>query len=139
MSDKALSNGNLYNFVRAVDSYLADGVTMPNNTTLNGTGVKSENSNGAIEVIAYAKTDIALADTTTLTIKVQDSADDVTYADLDTLYTKTASGAETIDAGTILGRYVLAPDDDIYVRSSITTDDTQESGTIDVFLHYLSR
>lgn len=133
---------NIGGILKADDSYLAKAQTIPNNTSADGNGGSFQGLNatlGGVEIVVEVNTQIALADTKVLTVKLQDSADDSSFADLATLYTKTASGAETIAAKTILGRYVVPPSAKKYIKLVITTTDTGQTGKIDAYLNYLPR
>jgi hypothetical protein len=133
---------NVGGILKADDSYLAKAQTIPNNTSADGNGGSFQGLNatlGGVEVVVEVNTQIALADTKVLTVKLQDSADNSSFADLVTLYTKTASGAETIAAGTVLKKYIVPTNARKYIKAVITTTDTGQTGKIDAFLNYLAR
>jgi len=122
----------------AFPDYLAYRQAVPQNTSAvgNGAGKVVGNCAGYIQINARVSTDIVLADTKVLSIKLQESSDDGvvdSYTDLVTIYTVTASGATTIGEGTLLASYMYNPDDEKYVRAVITTDDAAVTGNIDIF------
>jgi hypothetical protein len=116
------------------------GVATPQNTTANGSVVRSGagGQNGACEVVLTPATAIGLADTKTLTITVQDSADGTSFATVDS-FVRTASGATTLPAGTPVWKFVLPETIREYTRVQIATTDAAATGTVDVFLKYLAR
>jgi hypothetical protein len=134
-----VNNGGI---LRADDSYLTKNHAIPNNTSEDGNGgsfAGLAGTMGGVEIIVEVETQVALADTKVLSVKLQDSANDSSFADLATIYTKTASGATTLAAGTILARYIVPTSARKYLKAVITSTDTQQSGKLNVFLNYLPR
>lgn len=133
---------NVGGMVRADDSYLAKAQAIPNNTSADGNGGSFQGLGGTlggVEVVVEVDAEVSLADTKVLSVKLQDSANNSSFADLATIYTKTASGATTLSAGTVLARYIVPTSARKYIKAVITTTDTGESGKLNVFLNYLSR
>lgn len=128
--------------IKFADDYLVKAQSVPQNTSADGNGGVFENLGkvqGSIEVVAKVNTEIALADTKVLTVKLQHSDDNSSYSDLQTLYTKTASGAETIAADTELARYIVPTTAKRYIKAVITTTDAAATGKLDVYTVYLAR
>jgi hypothetical protein len=121
--------------------FFHDDVTMPNNTSANGTvmDIGRGSANGGIAIVGIVSANIALADTKVLSFKVQDSANGTDFTGgLDiTVYSRTASGATTLTKsqaqGKELWRYILPQTSRRFVRVVATTTDTQQSGKFTVF------
>ena len=112
--------------------YLSDGfniaVASGNTSSVDVTG-------GMIEIVGKVATVLSIKDGKALTVTIQDSADDVTFATIYTggiLYTKTASGTTAVAAGTELFRYVAPTNIEDYVRCVVTSDATN-TGTLDIY------
>jgi hypothetical protein len=132
--------GNISEELKAYSDYLLNGETVPQNTTTTGDAVQVGGTQAELEVVAVAATDIGLADTKVLTLKLTGAdTSDGSFTDLVTLNTTTASGATTITAGTELGRYVVKPSDDLYAKAVIITDDAAATGSVDVYLRRVCR
>lgn len=129
--------------------YLAQATALPSNTNVDG---KDSSGNvitkfvgkgqGALAVKIVVNTALTIADTKSLTIKIKDSADGVTYADFATIFSQTASGTNmtAIAVGTVLGEeFVLPPSMNKYVKVNIATTDTGTTGKFDIYLRYLAR
>ncbi len=129
--------------VKEDGQYLAKKQAVPQNDTAVGNGMFVENCGGTmggIEIVAVVDTEVGLADTKVLSVRLQDSADGTTYADLETIATVTADSASfTLAAGTQLGGRIVRNADRDYIRVSITTDDAAATGTISVYPRYLPR
>jgi len=126
--------------IKSAPDYLFYGKTMPNNTNVDSAEKLLGGTQDSLEVVVIAATEIALADTKVLTIILQKAtAKGGSYSTVSTLYTKTASGAETIAAGTELARYTINRIDGLWFKLNIATTDTQESGTITAYPAYVSR
>ena len=127
--------------LKAQDGYYLDGGIVPQNTTLNSSSIRTElgGINGAQEVYVVAATDIVLADTKTIAINIEDSADDSTFVFLAEAYAATASGETTIDAGTEIGRVILPTNARTFTRVAVTTTDATATGTVDSYLRYIAR
>ena len=61
------------------------------------------------------------------------------FTALQTLYTKTASGATTLAAGTELARYVVKPSDPLYVKAVAVNNDATLTGKIEAYIRYIAR
>jgi len=120
----------------ATNDYLATAVDIADATDPITTGVSSvdvENGKGVIEIVGKAKTELTIQNTKALTIKIYDSADDVTFAEIHSgsrCYYK--AGSATITAGTTLFRWVVPSDAEDFIKALITSDATN-SGTIDIY------
>ena len=133
---------NLNGILKADADYLAKNQTVPQNDTADGNGGSFElaNTQASIEVIAeVGSVALGVGDTKVLTVKLQDSADNSSFADLQTLYTITSSGGDTIAVGTELGRFVLPADTRRYVKAVIVSTDASGTGKVNVFSTYVPR
>ena len=113
-------------------NYLSDGFDI---AVASGVSSAINVKGGMIEVIGIAVTELTVKDTKELTIKMTDSADNVTFAEIylgSILYTKTASGDETIAADTELFRWVVPTNIEDHIKAAITSDSTNV-GTIDIY------
>lgn len=136
MSNQLNYNGQLI----SADDYLAKAQTLPVNTSADGNGgsMNIGNTEGAIEVVGVVNSEISITDTKVVTVKIQ-HADDTSFADLATPYSKTASGATTLTVGTELFRYILPTSTKKNVKAVLTTNDTGAAGKVDIYLNYLPR
>lgn len=111
--------------------YLSDGFDIAASGVSSSVDVKG----GMIEVICKVATELTVKNTKELTIKMTDSADDVTFAEIylgSILYTKTASGDETIAVDTELFRWVVPSNIEDHIKAAITSDATN-LGTINIY------
>lgn len=113
-----------------------EGETVPQNTTISSAALKTGECGqlGATRIIFRAATDIAIADTKTLTLVVQESADGSTGWSTIRTVPFLSSGATTYTAGNEFAQYVLDETVLEYTRVQITTDDAAATGTIDAFV-----
>ncbi len=128
--------------VKFADDYFATAQSVPQNTSANGNGGVFESlgqTQGSIEVVAKVNTQIGLAAVKVITVKLQHSDDNSTFTDLQTLYTKTTVGAETIAAGTELARYIVPTSAKQYIKAVLTTDDAAATGKVDIYTVPLAR
>ena len=79
-------------FAKVYGESLADAQALPQNTTWNGDPVKLNTGMGSFEIVCRVHGAVTLADTKTLTIKLQHAGSDLSYSDLATLYSITSSG-----------------------------------------------
>lgn len=121
--------------------YLAEDQALPQNTSADGNGgeLRLSDTQGAIELVGVVEDEISLADTKVLTIKLREKDDGGSYADKATLYTKTASGATTLAAGTELFRYILPTDTKDIIKAQLTTTDAAAAGSVTIYPNYLAR
>lgn len=132
--------GTISEELKAYNDYLFNGATIPQNTTLTGSAVMVGGTQAELEVVAIVNTDIVLADTKAITIKLTNGdTEGGSFTDLVTLYSATASGATTITVGTELGRYVVKPSDKLYAKAVATTNDATATGKIDVYIRRVCR
>jgi len=127
--------------IKAADSIYYNAVTVPANTNTDSTALRTEVEaiQGAQSVYVKVDTDIVITDTKVVTVIVEDSADNITFTQLAELYTVTASGETTLDAGGILAQYVLPDNAKAYTRLNVATDDTGVVGKLTAYLRYLPR
>lgn len=133
---------NLGDILRNYEEQFFDDTTVPQNTTLASSYVLClGKTNDSIEVfVEVGETDIALADTTSLTVQLFEAdTEGGAQTLLATIYTITASGATTLDAGTELARYAIATDRKRWITAKVITTDAAATGTINVFPVYIPR
>lgn len=121
--------------------YLAKAQSLPQNASADGNGGEFHLADlqGSLEVVVKVNAAIALADTKVLSVKLQHKATGGNYADLATIYTKTANGATTLAAAEVLGRFVLPTDTLEMVKAVITTTDAGATGKLDIYPRMLAR
>jgi len=121
--------------------YLAHDQALPQNDTADGNGAVLDltGTMGGVEIVARVSGEITLADTKTLTIGLQESADGESWNSLATLFGLTSDGGDAIAEGTVLGRFVLPTDAEPHVKAVLATDDGSVSGSVSVYPHYLAR
>ncbi|UZP67379.1 hypothetical protein N1030_17555 [Desulfovibrio mangrovi] len=122
--------------------HLAKAQTLPANTTAAGNGGsrKAGSMLGAAEVVMVAATPVAIAENATLTLSLQESADDAVFADVPVLFRKAAVGkAMSFAAGEVMARLPMPSDTAKYVKASMGTDDAAASGTVNIIFEYLPR
>lgn len=132
---------NLGGLLRHAEDFLAKAQTLPQNTSADGNGGSFQLSDtmASVEVIAAVNAEVTLADTKVLSVKLQDSADNSSFADLETLYTLTSDGGDVLAAGTVLGRFIIPTTARRYVKAVLVSDDAALTGKVDVFAVYLPR
>ncbi|BBD08750.1 hypothetical protein [Desulfovibrio ferrophilus] len=132
----------MYNHILKVhDQYLAKDMALPQNASQAGNGetLNFSGSLGGVEVLAEVTGDIALADTKTLTVGLEHSDSGQSWEPLGEVCKLTASGPLSIEAGTVLGRFIPPTDTKALTRAVITTDDAAASGFLSIYPHYLAR
>ncbi len=134
---------NLNGILKSAADFLALDQALPQNTSADGNGGSFDlgNTQGSLEVVAEVgslATD--LTDAKVLSIKLHDSADNSSFAELATVYTLTAgSGSGVKAAGTALGKLIVPSNARRYVKAVITTDDADVAGKLNVFFTYIPR
>lgn len=133
---------NLNGVLKSADDFLALDQTIPSNSSADGNGGSFDlgNTQGALEVVAeVGSVNLAITDTKVFTIKLQDSADNSSFADLATVYTITASGGSGAKAaGTLLGKLIVPSTARRYVKAVLTTNNA-DTGKVNVFFTYIPR
>lgn len=123
-----------------VDGYFATAQAVPQNTSAYGDeGSKIVNATmGRIELVVVAKTDVAITANQTLTIEVYDSADDSSFAAIDSLKFTDIDAATTLEyaAGDEICRFALPSNTRKYVKPKFTTNDASASGTLDCYMEF---
>lgn len=121
--------------------YLAKAQALPQNASADGNGGEFHLAElqGAVEIVVKVNAEITLADTKVLSVKLQDKATGGAYADLATIYSKTAAGATTLTADTVLARYILPTATKELLKGVITTTDAAAAGKLDIYPRYLAR
>jgi len=114
--------------------YMAKEQAIPQNATADGNGVVQDFSGmqSKMEAVAVVASDIVLADTKTITVKLQESDDGQTYSDAGVVFTHTASGETTFSAGDILGRFTPSVDAKPYTKAVLYSDDPAVTGSVSV-------
>lgn len=120
----------------------ADDVAVPKDTTANtdslllGEGAQ----NASVNIKGVVTESVKLADTKKLTVKLQDSADDSSFADKAVLAEYTADGETySIPLNTVIFNHVLAPDTRKFTRISLITDDATADGKLDLYPQIVPR
>jgi len=131
----------LTNYQRIHGQGLATAQTLPQNASVDGNEgpLKLSGILGAVEVVVRANTALTIADTKTLSVKVQhrDGAD--SYTDLGTVSFTASGGSGAMAADTELGRFALPSTVKADVKVVISTTDAAAAGKIDVIPTYLPR
>lgn len=130
------------NYVQVYGQGLATAQAVPQAATVDGNEgpIRAGGTQGAIEVIVRANTAITLADTKTLTVKLQHRSGTAPFSDLATVVALTAAaGSGAIARNTELGRYVLPGTTGDEVKAVISTTDPVVTGKIDVIPTYQAR
>lgn len=120
----------------------ADAEAIPQNDTSYSESLElgEGGQNASINCKGVVNEKIVIADTKSLTVKLQDSEDDESFDDVATVYSITADGeAMSITAATELFNHVLAPDIRKHTRFSLTTDDAAAEGKVDIYPQYVPR
>lgn len=120
----------------------ADATALPKNTTsyTDSREFGAGGQNGSINCKGVVNEKIVIADTKTLTIKLQESDDDESFDDVVTVHSITASGeAYSVPVGTVLFNEVLPTDIKKHTRFSLTTTDAAAAGKVDIYPQYLPR
>ncbi|MDP2876859.1 MAG: hypothetical protein Q8O00_11790 [Holophaga sp.] len=127
--------------LKVFGEYLAQSQSLPLNASADGNGVELpvDKTMGALEVVVEVDAQVGLADTKVLSVKLQHKDVGGAYADLATIYAKTAAGATTLAAGSVLARYTLPSDCKALIKAVITTTDAAATGKLNVFPSYLAR
>jgi hypothetical protein len=123
------------------DQIFAKAQTVPQTDSADGNGGSFQMSDcqNAFNVKVVANTNIVVIATESFTVELHDSADDVTFAKLNTLYTVTAGvGNTTITAGTEMAEIPLPANAKRYVKAVITSEGLN-TGKIDIFPVYVAR
>ncbi len=121
--------------------YLAKDQALPQGASADGNGEVMDFSGalGSQEVVAEAVADIALADTKTLSVTLMQRDPEGDWETLGTVCAMTASGPVSIEAGTILGRFVPPSDAKAETKAVLATSDAAATGSVSVYPHYLAR
>lgn len=133
---------NLDGLLKSADDFLALDQTIPSATSADGNGGSFDlgNTQGSLEVVAeVGSVALAITDTKVFSIKLYDSADDSSFAELATVYSLTAAGGNgAIAAGTELGKLIVPSNARRYVKAVLTTDNA-DTGKVNVFFTYVPR
>ena len=134
MANETLSTGTISGDLKSAPDYIFYDETMPNNTSSASSAWLLGMTQDSIEIVGKVQTEVELADTKVLSITLTYATTETgSYGNSVTLYTKTASGAETIAANTELFRYAIPKSAGPWFKVTITTTDTGTTGTFDVF------
>jgi len=106
-------------------------------TTPTTTGIDIRNGKGIVELVGKVNTTGLIKDGQSLTVSVQDSDDDITYAEIhkgQRVYYRAASGSDiTLTADDILFRWVVPSDSEDYIKAVITSN-SASSGKVDIYV-----
>jgi hypothetical protein len=119
--------------------YLAQGQSLPQNASADGAGAVLDLRGclGAVEILAEVNEAAAIASAKNLTVKLQHRDAGGEWSDLGTIYSVT--GAQTLAAGTVLGRFIPPSDVKAELKAVISTTDPAATGKLDVTPAYLAR
>lgn len=133
--------GTISERLKSAQDYLFDNITFPANTTTTGSAHLVGGTQGELEiVVAVGDTNIVITDTKVVTVSLTASATEGgSFTALTTLYTKTASGATTLTAGTVLGRYIVKPSDPLWAKAVAVSNDAGIVGTLDCYILRVAR
>lgn len=133
--------GKISEELKSAQDYLFNDATVTANATLTGSAQLVGGAQAALEIVVnVGSVAIALADTKVLTISLTGSDTETgSFTALQTLYTKTASGATTLASGTELARYVVKPSDPLYVKAVAVNNDSALTGKIEAYIRYIAR
>lgn len=133
--------GKISEELKSAQDYLFNDTTVTANATLTGDAHLVGGAQASLEIVVnVGSVAIALADTKVLTISLTGSDTETgSFTALQTLYTKTASGATTLAAGTELARYVVKPSDPLYVKAVAVNNDSALTGKIEAYIRYIAR
>lgn len=134
MANVALATGTISGDLKSAPDYIFYNETVPQNTSSASSAWILGMTQDSIEIVGKVQDEVGLADTKILSVTMTSSTTETgSFGDSVTLYTKTASGAETIAANTELFRYAIAKDVGPWIKITVTTDDAAATGTVDVF------
>lgn len=133
--------GKISEELKSAQDYLFNDATVTANATLTGSAHLVGGAQASLEIVVnVGSVAIALADTKVLTISLTGSDTETgSFTALQTLYTKTASGATTLASGTELARYVVKPSDPLYVKAVAVNNDSALTGKIEAYIRYIAR
>lgn len=123
--------------------YYNEGTTVPANTNTDGTNVLETGiTNGQIEIVLEAATDVYLTDDAIITFTVSSSsADDGTFSTIHSLAKTadiTATGEISFEAGTIIDSFVIPTGSntvvDEWTKVNVATDDALATGTYNAYI-----
>lgn len=113
--------------------YVFNDETIPNNTSVTSDAFLFGETLHGLELVAEVEDAVTLADTKVLSLIILwDESSTGTFANTETLYTNTASGATTIAAGTELFRHVADTKKPVWYKVRITSTETGQVGSINV-------
>jgi len=117
--------------IRNQPDYMAYRQDLPDTTSAdsNRGAIKVGGTLGALEVVVKAYEDIAL--TGDLTIKLRESSDNVTFADIAGATITITNPAQL--AGVEVKRFALERNVKMYVKAVITTDATPTTGALNIY------
>lgn len=134
IEEEVLSNTSI-----GTNLYTATAVNIADATNPIATSVASidvSNGKGVTEIVGVVNTAITIADGYGLTVKLYDSADDITFAEINTgsmVYYRAASGADIeIAANAELFRWVVPSICEDHVKAVITSS-IYNSGKLDIY------
>jgi hypothetical protein len=127
--------------------YYCEAQAIPQTTTGevvagNGGAMQLSQTMGGIELKGVVTTSIVISDGKKIDVLLYQSSDDGdsdAYALKETLYTKTASGTETVAANAELFNYVLPSDTERYTKVYLKSTDGDITGAVSVYGRYLPR
>ena len=120
-------------FIREANSYFCKTKAIAKNTSETTDSLEVGGVYSALEVIIDVTTKIQITSTKTLSITLQESADNTDFSDRVTIYS--ATSPDDINAAEGWLRFTLPADIKKYARLKVTTNDGSAAGAITAYLH----
>ena len=127
--------------LKACDCYYAKAQAITTSQVAGNDGsVFTGNAEGALGVIIKAKTETTVIEDKVLTVVLEDSADDSSFATFKTLVAETGATGNTVyAAGEQIGdMFIIPPAANPYTQITLGAD-SATAGTLDIYLVYLPR
>ncbi|SHN62902.1 hypothetical protein [Desulfovibrio litoralis] len=126
--------------LRVHDEYLAKNQAVPKNTESVGNQGVSKNASalGSAEIMMSAAQNVVLNANKSISIRVEDSADGISFTALPVSFKRTmGASSRTWNIGEEIARLPIPSDARTYIKVFISTDDTAATGNVDIAFNYL--
>ncbi|MFI3271238.1 MAG: hypothetical protein R3Y11_03905 [Pseudomonadota bacterium] len=108
--------------------------------TGNGSALRADNTQGALELVIAANGDVSIAAEKAITVTLTEcDTEDGTYTTVPIYFMKTYSAATAYADGDVIGKIPLPSDIKTFVKVALSTTNTSAIGAVDVFAAYLPR
>ena len=132
--------GKIGEEIKSAQDYIYEAETVAQNTTTTSVARQVGGTQGALELVFLADTDIVITDAKVLSLKlIGADTEDGTFDTEIELYSVTADGETTIEAGTELARFIIKPSDKMWQKAVLTNDDVAIVGTVEGYIRALHR